>query len=155
MYLTLITILDKSMDQKIRINETDSEIQACYPVMVQLRPHLSAEQFLSQVRQQMRDGYKLASLIQGGQVVAVAGYRILRCLAWSRFLYVDDLVTDEAQRSLGHGKALLDWLIGEARREECQELHLDSGIQRKDAHRFYNREGMQMLGYHYRLEIKQ
>jgi len=143
------------MDYKIRITESDQQIQDCYPVMSQLRPHLRAEEFVSRVREQMRDGYRLACITQDEQVVAVAGYRISHCLAWSRFLYVDDLVTDEAQRSRGHGKALLDWLVEEARRAGCQELHLDSGIQRKDAHRFYDREGMQMQSYHYRLEINQ
>jgi hypothetical protein len=28
-------------------------------------------------------------------------------------------------------------------------MHLDSGIQRKDAHRFYEREGMSMASFHF------
>lgn len=121
--------------------------------MAQLRPHLSAEEFLSQVKQQMRDGYKLASVIHDERVFAVAGYRISHCLSWGKFLYVDDLVTDSAHRSQGFGKALLAWLVEEARRAGCQEFHLDSGVQRKDAHRFYAREGMELLAYHYRIRI--
>ena len=30
-----------------------------------------------------------------------------------------------------------------------QQMHLDSGIQRKDAHRFYEREGMTMASFHF------
>jgi len=141
------------MGQKIIINESDTEILSGYEVMAQLRPHLSADQFLSRVKEQMRDGYKLASLIQDGQVVAVAGYRISHCLSWGRFMYVDDLVTDSAHRSQGFGKTLLAWLVEEARSRGCSEFHLDSGVQRKDAHRFYAREGMELLAYHYRITI--
>lgn len=28
-------------------------------------------------------------------------------------------------------------------------MHLDSGTQRKDAHRFYEREGMSVAGFHF------
>jgi len=141
------------LNYKIDNNESDSEIQACFAVMLQLRPHLAAERFVAQVREQMREGYRLASVRLDDEVVAVAGYRVSRSLSWGRFLYVDDMVTDEARRSQGFGKALLAWLMEEARREGCQEFHLDSGVQRKDAHRFYAREGMELLAYHYKLAI--
>jgi len=142
------------MDMVIKNNESDKDIQDCFPVMSQLRPHLIAEQFVAQVREQMRDGYRLACVIQDGEVVAVAGYRISRCLSWGKYLYVDDLVTDAARRSQGFGKVLLAWLVEEARHQGCQEFHLDSGVQRKDAHRFYAREGMALLAYHYKLAIE-
>ena len=52
-------------------------------------------------------------------------------------LYVDDLVTREACRSKGHGKALIDWLRNEA------------GKQRHRAHRFYLRQGMDIASFHF------
>ena len=36
-----------------------------------------------------------------------------------------------------------------AAKEGCLQLHLDSGIQRKEAHRFYEREGMTITGFHF------
>ena len=47
----------------------------------------------------------------------------------------------------GYGKLLLEWLKNRARAEGCAELHLDSGIQRKDAHRFYERNGVEASGH--------
>lgn len=133
----------------IRIAETPAEIEQCFPVMAQLRPHLEREEFIARVQRQMADSYRLAYLSAGSSVIAVAGYRITENLAWGRFLYVDDLVTDQAARSRGHGKALLAWLTRHARQNGCAQLHLDSGAQRKDAHRFYLREGMENLGFHF------
>jgi hypothetical protein len=44
---------------------------------------------------------------------------------------------------------LLSWLKERAEKEGCQQLHLDSGTQREDAHRFYGREGMKMASFHF------
>ena len=85
----------------------------------------------------------------------MAGFRIGESLAWGRFLYIDDLVTLSSRRSRGFGAALLSWLVEFATKEGCDQLHLDSGIQRKDAHRFYEREGMQLAGYHFAKRVEQ
>ena len=69
-------------------------------------------------------------------------FRIIENTHAGRKLYVDDLVTDETQRSQGVGKLLLDGLTEEARTRGCQTIDLDSGTQRTDAHRFYFRERM-------------
>lgn len=133
----------------IHIAKTDAEITACYPVMRELRAHLEADRFLAQVRAQESRGYQLAYTVRPEGVVAVAGFRICENLAWGRFLYVDDLVTLPSHRSQGIGGELLAWLREHAVNEGCGQLHLDSGIQRKDAHRFYEREGMSIAGYHF------
>ena len=133
----------------IAVATTADEIESCYPVMSQLRPHIPFENFARLIQSQMDNGYQLAYISDGQDALAVAGFRVLTNLAWGKFLYVDDLVTSEKSRSKGIGKLLLQWLRKEAKHRGCQELHLDSGIQRKDAHRFYEREGMEMTSYHF------
>lgn len=133
----------------IHLATTDANIATCYQVMRELRPHLAEDQFLPRVRDQMLSGYRLAYVEEAGGAVAVAGFRVAENLAWGRFLYVDDLVTLPAYRSRGHGASLLAWLREYAAREGCQQLHLDSGVHRKGAHRFYQREGMVLAGHHF------
>ncbi len=137
----------------IQIATTDDQIQACYPVMVQLRTHLSASEFAIQVRRQMQKGYQLTYLFNLDRICSVAGFRISESLSWGRFLYVDDLITDAQTRSQHYGHQLLDWLVQYARQQDCAQLHLDSGLQRLDAHRFYQREGLQISGYHFSLKL--
>lgn len=129
--------------------QTDAEIERCYAVMAQLRPHLVAPEFVRQVRRLQGQGFLLAALEDDGAVRAVAGYRFQEKLFSGRNLYVDDLVTDSTQRSRGHGKSLLSWLVAEARAHGCVQLELDSGVQRFDAHRFYFRERMHVSAYHF------
>ena len=137
-----------------RVAVSDSDVQACYPVMRQLRPHLREESFLERVRSLQTRGYRLAYVSAGDSPVAVAGFRIGECLAWGRFLYVDDLVTAPSVRSKGYGSCLLRWLREVAESEGCEEMHLDSGVQRADAHRFYEREGMQVSSYHFSFAVE-
>jgi GNAT superfamily N-acetyltransferase len=137
----------------VSLASSDADILSCYPVMKQLRPKYEPETFLVQVRRQEREGYKLAMLVDANAVVAVAGYRFGHNLAWGHYLYVDDLVTDASMRSNGYGRRLLDWLTGTAQAAGCDELHLDSGVQRFAAHRFYLRSGMDITSHHFRIEL--
>ncbi|HXG49512.1 MAG TPA: GNAT family N-acetyltransferase [Methylomirabilota bacterium] len=134
---------------------TDDEIRRCFPVMVELRPHLEIGTFVERVRRQERDkGFVLAALQVAGLVQSVAGYWVAEFLAWGRILYVDDLVTREDARSQGYGQKLLAWLIERAREAGCDELHLDSGVQRFGAHRFYLRSGMDITCHHFAMKLR-
>ena len=144
----------RMMDVRIALAVGDEEIQDCYAVMSELRPHVSAEDFLPRVRRQMEvAGYKLAYL-SDGEVKAVAGFRVSECLAWGRFMYVDDLVSKEGERSKGYGGQLFDWLVEYARGEGCDQFHLDSGVQRFAAHRFYLTKRMYIEAHHFGLKLK-
>ena len=140
-------------DITINTAATADEIDACFPVMVQLRTHLVRQQFVEQVQRQQQQGYRLACLRESGVVRAVAGYRITESLYHGMFMYVDDLVTDESQRSMGFGAALFDWLVAQAREHGCKYLDLDSGVQRFAAHRFYLRKRMSILSHHFSIAL--
>lgn len=134
--------------------ESDEQILTTWDVMRQLRPHLGAEEYLPTVRRLMRtDGYRLAAVVEDDAVRAVAGYRVMEMLYCGRILSIDDLVTDERARSAGHGRRLLDWLRAEARSLGCVQVHLDSRVQRAEAHRFYFREGFTIMGFHFLADV--
>jgi len=140
---------------EIDLATTDDEIRTCYPVIRELRPHLGEEEFLSKVRSLEAAGYRLAAMGNAQGKVAVAGFRLGESLAWGHYLSVDDLVTLSNQRSKGYGALLLNWLRNYGARQGCRQLHLDSGIQRIEAHRFYAREGMTQASLHFIRIIEQ
>ncbi|EDN67158.1 GCN5-related N-acetyltransferase [Beggiatoa sp. PS] len=45
-------------------------------------------------------------------------------------------------------------MLNYAKSNHCQQIHLDSGIQRLEAHQFYLHEGMEMTGYHFFFTVK-
>jgi GNAT superfamily N-acetyltransferase len=137
------------------IADTDAEIAHCYPIMVQLRPKLDQKEFLVRVRRMQNQGFRLAYLAVNSRPVSVAGYRLEeRLFLGGLGLYIDDLVTDEACRSSGYGSRLLGWLLEEAKKQGCRMVELDSGVQRAEAHRFYFRERMNIIGYHFARSIE-
>lgn len=136
--------------KRIIIASSNSEIAYCFPIMHELRPHLVQVEFVKRIRHlEQHYGYQLAYLESGEKIKAVAGFRISENLACGKFLYIDDLVTTASDRSKGYGEALLDWLVNYAKSHACQQLHLDSGVQRFAAHRFYFKKRLEISSYHF------
>jgi len=139
----------------IAIATSAKDLRRCFPVMRELRPLVQdAKQFVERVLRQQKQGYLLAFLESDGEIRAVAGYRFLESLFSGKFLYVDDLVTRDSDRSRGFGGELLEWLIKQAREHGCENLELDSGVQRFDAHHFYFSKRMSISSYHFRIKIE-
>jgi len=153
----------------IKIATSDRTIADCFPIIKYLRPHLQAEEFVERIRRQQESGYQLAFLAKDirdvrdvkeaiapssePEIKAVGGFRISECLAFGKFLYVDDLVTQEGDRSQGYGEELLQWMISYAKTHNCEQFHLDSGVQRFAAHRFYFRQRLEITSYHFALKL--
>ncbi|MFD3164875.1 GNAT family N-acetyltransferase [Herpetosiphon sp. NSE202] len=138
---------------QIKQIENAAEITSTFAVMQQLRPALVEAEYVARIQRMQQHGYRLAAVVVDGEVQALAGYRFMEMLYAGMLLYVDDLITSANQRSSGHGKALLDWLKAEAKAQGCNELHLDSGVQREQAHKFYFREGLTINAYHFRIGL--
>lgn len=139
------------MTHEIRLLNSEEELRAAYPVMVQLRPKYAENAFVEQALRQFTTGYYLAACLLDGRPVSLAGYRYVENLHAGFNMYVDDLVTDEAIRGSGTAKALFEWLVSEAKKKGCGQLHLDSGVQRHRAHRFYLDRGMIISSHHFQM----
>jgi len=140
---------------RIALATSQTDIARCFSVMAALRPHLAETEFAASVQRLQQQGYRLAVLEDEAEVRAVAGYWLRENLAWGRHLYVDDLVAAESRRSRGYGGALFDWLLEQARATGCAALHLDSGVQRFGAHRFYLGRRMDITAHHFALTLMQ
>jgi len=131
------------------LDPTDTEaVRRCFPVFAFLRPHLGEETFVRRVQAQSRQGYVIAYIELHGDVSAAAGYRLADFLAWGKVLYIDDLITHPEKKNRGLGGALMDWLLEQARQQGCDEVHLDTGFQRHDAHRLYLNKGLTLSCHH-------
>lgn len=138
---------------KIQLADTEEEITRCFAVLQQLRKNLQADPFLSQVRRMQAEGFQLVYLTDADEVKTVGGFRITELLAGGRFLYVEDLVTNEADRAHGYGQALFAWLVAYAKTAGCIYLHLDSPVQMFAAHRFYVRQRMDIVCHHFGIKL--
>lgn len=142
------------MNAIVKLMKTDAEIMSAFCTVKQLRPHLGEDDFLIKIkRMQATNGYHLVAVIEDNEVKAAAGYRVTESLAWGKYFYVDDLITDEVSRRKGYAKTLWNWLIEQAQIQGCEQFHLDSGVHRHDAHRFYLKGGLDITCHHFQMTL--
>jgi hypothetical protein len=118
----------------------------------ELRLQIPAD-YVAKMRAVFADGGRMAVAAQGDRVVGLAVYRAYEDTFNGRKLYCDDLVTTEAERSTGVGHALMQFMEQEAIAYRCTAFALDSGVQRKEAHRFYFREGMYVISFNFKKDM--
>ena len=137
----------------IKITESDEEIEDCYAVMSELRPHIGREKFLPTVKRlAATTGFRLVYLKEK-EVKAVGGFRISEWLAGGKYLEIEDLATRNGERSKGYGGAIFDWLVELGKRENCDQIRLVSHVRRYDAHRFYLRKGMIVEAHYFSMSL--
>src|SRR5207253_5189685 len=142
-------------NSQITIANTPAQIRRCHPVMRQLRPLFQdPEHFVERVlRQQKKDTcWRFLNLTEKSAPLPAidssnrsSPENFFTSTTWSRVKVT--------------GRAVLvascfDWLIKQAREHDCENLELDSGVERFDAHRFYLLKRMNISSYHFRIRIE-
>ncbi|MFC7061970.1 GNAT family N-acetyltransferase [Halobacillus seohaensis] len=123
---------------------SDQEIIQAFPVIKQLRAQHNETSYLEIVKEaKEKDMYRLFALFDRGEIVAVTGFKPMITLYYGRFVWVCDLVTAKDMRSEGFGEQLLSFVQEWARENEYESVALSSGLQRDEAHRFYEEK----MGY--------
>ncbi len=145
-------IVDAVTDREGAVVRADL-LAAAEAVHRQLRPHLPAD-YRARLGEVFASGAEMAVAVDGDRVVGVTVFRVIEKTFSGRELYCDDLVTDEAARSKGAGKAMIAYMERIARARGCDTFALDSGCQRQQAHKFYFREGLVVAAFHFTKSLK-
>lgn len=138
---------------KIFLTQSDEEIQDCYAVLAELRPHLKQNEFLNKIKSLMEAAdFQLVSLTDG-EVKAVAGIRISEWLSGGKYVEIEDLVVKSNERSKGYGGQLFDWIVEYAKSNNCMQIRLVSHVSRFDAHRFYLNKRMNIEAHYFSMRL--
>ncbi|NTU26955.1 GNAT family N-acetyltransferase [Bacillus tequilensis] len=134
---------------------TKEEWAESYPVMSELRTELDEETYLQRLEACVqKESYMLFALYEGTSIRALCGALPRVSIQKGEHLWVADLVTTEPYRSKGYGKMLLDFAADWAKKAGCGSVSLSSGLQRKDAHRFYtDKMGFTIESYLFRKPV--
>jgi ribosomal protein S18 acetylase RimI-like enzyme len=138
---------------EIKMATAKEDFLRCWAVVHELRPHLNQDEYLTLMLYMIDEGYKMIYIQESGKAVSFCGYRVTTMLHRGRSIYIDDLCTLPEARGKGHGLALLDHVIKEARHLELQSVHLDSGHHRHAAHKLYLNAGFRITSHHFALEL--
>jgi GNAT superfamily N-acetyltransferase len=126
------------------IQDVDSEaaLLAAFPLMRVLRDRVQRDTFVSEVRRQQADGYRLVGGYAEGEIVALAGLRRSHTLSRGEHMFVDDLVTAPGVRGTGYGRQMMRWIAAQAAMQGIPRVYLDS---RETAKGFYEKLGFSFL----------
>jgi GNAT superfamily N-acetyltransferase len=107
------------------------------------KPPLTDRQRETLNRIQTNPNYHLLVAERGDQIVGTATLYLLPDMDMGGAVWgvVEHVVVDEAERGKGHGESLMREAMRIARAAGCYKLSLNSGAQRIDSHRFYERIG--------------
>jgi len=133
---------------------TEVDWSLAYPVMHELRTHLTENEFIKLMHEMADENYHLFALIDDEKIQSLAGVTIRTNLYALKHVYVYDLVTTKHARSKGYGGKLLTFLEIWGREQGCTNIALESGVQRTDAHRFYEKKlGFDRTSYSFRKQL--
>jgi GNAT superfamily N-acetyltransferase len=117
--------------------ESEDGFRRAFGVMHELRTHLDEEAYMELVAEMVPQGYELYGIEDEGEIKALAGIAERTNFYYGRYIWVFDLITAADARSRGYGEKLLSHIEELGRQRDCDVVALSSGVQRVDAHRFY------------------
>lgn len=135
------------------LHATTADIDKLIPALLELRPHLTPTRLRTMLPQLFVEGYEAIYVGDDKLAYSVAGFRTLNFLFSGKTLYIDDLATHSAHRKKGYAALLMDYLKKYAKENGYDNLSLDSGFQRKDAHRLYLNCGLEVASLHFSREV--
>ncbi len=140
---------------KIRIAETDAEIEGCLPILQVRRPKLKPNGFTIQIRKLYeKENFRFAFLEHDKAVRAVAGFRITDSPFRGKELFIEDIVIRDEDRSKSFLAEMTDWLIDYGRTRQCRRVMIDAGIQDFNRQRFFKDRGMEVTKFRMTKTVK-
>ena len=125
----------------IQTASSREQFTACFPLMQQLRPQLTLDEYLVRVLYMQDEGYRL--IYTGLEEVAEAllGYRFATHLDEGRTIVINDFITTPAQRKEGLGAALLLHLKSIAAAADIYHISIKLPFDAPEAQRFCLNQG--------------
>jgi ribosomal protein S18 acetylase RimI-like enzyme len=132
----------------------EDEIKSVYPVLKELRPHISEEEFVEIYKHSRKaDDYTFYGFFVNNDCVGLMGLRYLNDYVHRFHLYIDDLVVSKDHRSQQIGAKLLKFAETLAVEKQCSGLRLCTGVDNKDGIRFYEREHWALRAVAYKKKV--
>jgi GNAT superfamily N-acetyltransferase len=141
-------------DDRLIIRElTLEELPLVLPLIELHNPKIPPEELRLRLESMIPHQYHCIAAFQENRMVGVAGYWIGVRFWCGKYMDVDNVVVDPGLRSRGIGSRMMEWLHHKAAELQCQLVVLDSYVNYAEAHRFYFREGYQIVGFHFKRDV--
>ncbi|MEY2334996.1 GNAT family N-acetyltransferase [Acidithiobacillus ferrianus] len=125
------------------------ELAMILPLVQELNPGVPSDVLAQRLQDMTAQGYQCAAAFVDDCCIGVAGIWLGVRFWCGRYLDVDNVIVDSRYRGAGIGQQLMDWVERYAHQEGCEIMVLDAYVINHPAHRFYQRNSYQIVGYHF------
>lgn len=141
------------MQYTIKKLSTIEQMLPSLPLIRQLTSEVTEDKYHDMLKEMVPHNYFQVVVYEGDKLVAVSGYWLATKIYCGKYIEIDNFVVDEAYRSKDIGKMLVDWVLEEGKRNDCQTALLDAYVENFKAHKFYYKQGFIARGFHYLKKI--
>src|SRR5579872_5235540 len=135
---------------------THSDIEGILPLLSQIYRVKNLPEDAKQSLEKQIDSDKCDVIVakENGKVLGAGTIFYLKNAAHSTpFAFLEGIVVDDAARGKGIGTALSKKAIELAREKGCYKMIFTSGMDRKEAHKFYEDLGFKKWGFEFRVDL--
>ena len=138
-------------DMKITVRKLTSknEMLSFLPIINELYPTLSAEDYDMQLDEMMPYRYSQVGVFEDKKPIGLAGIWIGNKFWCGKYLEIDHVIVLESYRSQGIGKLVFDFVKNVAREEGWLSIGLDSFTHNHRSHKMFFKEDFVIKGYHF------
>lgn len=142
------------MKKNLFLVQNEADLERCFPVINELRPHLNLREFQEIYRNaNEKEAYDIAALEIDGMIVGAMGYRITHDLVRGKHIYIDDLVITKNERSKRLAPELLKYAEILAKENGCKVLRLCAALENTRGMKFYETNGWSQRAVAYNKKI--
>ena len=108
------------------------------------------DSFRTLVKKQISDSDKTIFVAESNDVTVVGMVSVIFLSRLNQIqyeMYIPELIVTEKYRNQGIGTSLINTCIFLAKEKKCHKIRLESGIQRKEAHKFYEKLGFESKSF--------
>lgn len=137
----------------IRIIETEN-IFTILPLLRKIGNYLVPEEVLKErLLEMIQQNYECIGVYDSDSLIGICGLWFQTRHYAGRSLEMDHVIIDDAYRSHGLGKMIIDYVGEYARKKSCNWIELNSYVHNFPSHKFFYNQGFVAKGYHFVKEL--
>ncbi len=131
-----------------------NDIFSIVPLLQKLGNFSVSEPLIKERLQEMvEQNYECLGVFDAGKLIGVCGLWFQTRHYAGRSVEVDHVIIDDAYRSHGIGKILMEYVYEYARKKSCNWVELNTYVHNFPSHKFYYNQGFVAKGYHFVKEL--
>lgn len=129
------------------------DIYTIIPLLRILNERIEIETLQSRLNEMVEKGYECAGVFDGERLIGICGIWILTKYYVGRHIEPDNVIIHPDYRNTGVGEMLLNWIYEYGRSKGCVAAELNCYVKNNKGHKFWFKEGFQILGFHYQKQL--